>query len=279
MMPVNSNSSYAVVTNHEVSTVLSRLSSDEIVDIIQNIISNKYKYYPGMTVASNMVASYEYYCKNCKLTYPDQTNDIMEKRNETLGDIIDVLLKSHHLNWISPDCTEDIYSIAYYMYDFLVTNFNNYVIGFFIRYITRESSAIISMLEGMGVNTNTKKVKDLSTIYSKKIYDKDTDKMAIIHSYMALVVSNIINFDITLEQFIADAYAYHNIPHIGRFLLQFIDEDGFFFSEVIKPYVLIHLHALTTDIKLTAQSAFMGINNVDIASIILKTPQEEIEDE
>lgn len=279
MMPINSNSSYTVVTNHEVSTVLSRLSSDEIIDIIKQNIVSKYEYYPGMVVASNMVASYEYYCKNCKLTYPDQTNDIMEKRNETLGDIIDVLLKSHHLNWISPDCTEDIYSIAYYMYDFLVTNFNNYVIGFFIRYITRESSSIASMLENMGINVNAKKVKDLSTIYSKRIYDKDTDKMAIIHSYMTTVLSNIVSFDITLEQFIADAYAYYNIPHIGRFLLQFIAEDGFFFSNVIKPYVAAHLYALTTDIKLTAQSAFLGINNVDIASIILKTPQEEVEDE
>lgn len=273
-MHLNQNSTYNIVTNHEVSTVLSRLSSDEIIDTIKTINSNKYRYYTGMAGSSNIVNSYEIYCKNCKLTYPDQSNEIMNTRNETLTDIIDTLLKLYNLSWIAADNTEDIYSIAFYLYDLLIDNFNNYIIGFFIRYTTREKYGISNMLENMGIAVNNKKIKDLSTIYSKSIYNHDEDnKMAYIHSNMDIVLSNIISFDITFEQFIADAYAYYNIPHIGRLITQMVgDVNGTFFNNFIKPYVLIFLPQLVTDIKLNAQS----INTIDIASL-LKSSEEELE--
>lgn len=273
-MHLNQNSTYNIVTNHEVSTVLSRLSSDEIIDTIKTINSNKYRYYTGMAGSSNIVNSYEIYCKNCKLTYPNQSNEIMNTRNETLTDIIDTLLKLYNLSWIAADNTEDIYSIAFYLYDLLIDNFNNYIIGFFIRYTTREKYGISNMLENMGIAINNKKIKDLSTIYSKSIYNHDEDnKMAYIHSNMDIVLSNIISFDITFEQFIADAYAYYNIPHIGRLITQMVgDVNGTFFNNFIKPYVLIFLPQLVTDIKLNAQS----INTIDIASL-LKSSEEELE--
>lgn len=273
-MHLNQNSTYNIVTNHEVSTVLSRLSSDEIIDTIKTINSNKYRYYTGMASSSNIVNSYEIYCKNCKLTYPNQSNEIMNTRNETLTDIIDTLLKLYNLSWIAADNTEDIYSIAFYLYDLLIDNFNNYIIGFFIRYTTREKYGISNMLENMGIAVNNKKIKDLSTIYSKSIYNHDEDnKMAYIHSNMDIVLSNIISFDITFEQFIADAYAYYNIPHIGRLITQMVgDVNGTFFNNFIKPYVLIFLPQLVTDIKLNAQS----INTIDIASL-LKSSEEELE--
>lgn len=273
-MHLNQNSTYNIVTNHEVSTVLSRLSSDEIIDTIKTINSNKYRYYTGMAGSSNIVNSYEIYCKNCKLTYPNQSNEIMNTRNETLTDIIDTLLKLYNLSWIAADNTEDIYSIAFYLYDLLIDNFNNYIIGFFIRYTTREKYGISNMLENMGIAVNNKKIKDLSTIYSKSIYNHDEDnKMAYIHSNMDIVLSNIISFDITFEQFIADAYAYYNIPHIGRLITQMVgDVNGTFFNNFIKPYVLIFLPQLVTDIKLNAQS----INTIDIASL-LKSSEEELE--
>lgn len=271
MLPINSNSTYSVVTNHEVSTVLSRLNSDEIIDTIKTIVANKYKNYPGMVVSSNIVASYEVYCKNCKLTYPDQTNDIMTQRNETLADIIDILLKLHHLQWIAADNTVDIYSIAYYLYDFLVTNFNNYVIGFFIRYITREKDALCAMLETMGISINIKKIKDLSTVYSKTLYNDSDTKMTFIHANMDIILNSIITFDISFDQFIADAYAYHNLPHIGRFLTQFVSEYDNFFATIIKPYVIIYLQQLVTDIKLTAQYA---VTDMDISSILINHDEE-----
>ena len=141
----------------------------------------------------------------------------------------------------------DLYSAAFYLYDFFVANFNTNLITFFYNYIVRERAEIYDALNLVEFRKN----KDSSTIYGKKIY-KDI-KIAIINANIDRVIQYICGFDIRLSDIFSIVYAQKDLAY---FMSTLVGDAGDFFN---KFYVEILNSAirpiLITNIRLAIQNS------------------------
>lgn len=193
---------YNICNESELTNILSNFNSEFIFTIVQDNIGQRFNNYTiGMV---NIVSAYEQYFKQLIDTYPDNTQDIVEKRNQVYIDIINILC-SDSAYGLQFNGTEDLYSAAFLLYGFLVSDFQNNIINFFTNYIIREKNTLYDML-----NLNAlKKNKDSSTIYTKKLF-KNT-KLAIIAANLEYVLNSITAFDIDFDTLLNNVYADRNI--------------------------------------------------------------------
>ena len=144
--------------------------------------------------------------------------------------------------------SDNIYSDAFYMYQFLVSDFTTTVINFFVKYIISEKKSIYERLN----LSEEKRNKDAATQYSKKIIEDQ--RVAIIHANIIPIVNDICNYDISLYDVIASRY-YGTEAGIGEFLCNIIADKGTFFASHIAPYTRgMYLADTINIIKLSIQT-------------------------
>lgn len=254
MIIANPNS-YNIGLEGEVSDILSHFNSDFIFDIIKDNINNRCSYYQGTMV--NIPASFETRFKNTKLQFPDNVTQIEEIRLNTYHQILSIMANNCNVS-INYDNISDLYSAAFYLYDFLVSNFSNNLVTFFANFIVKEKNSLYDALN----LAEYKKSKDSTTIYSKKLYKNS--KIAIINARLDYVIDNICVFDITFNTILNNIYKDKNI-------IKFINEiciplDDFFKSSYVS---LIHSHfrpVLLTNIRLALQSLAID-ETIDITNV------------
>lgn len=200
---INNSGIYTLTTENELAVVLSKFNSQIIFDIIQEHLANKYSD-NFILPKANVVNSFEQSFINLKSQYPMDHENINEVRNETYVAIINILAKEYNLI-IREDSNLDPYSLAYYMYDFLVANFSNYIIQFFSKYIYNERINLYNYFHLEDLKRN----KDTSTLYHKKRY-KDS-KLGLINANLIPILNDISIFDITFENILDYTYADKNI--------------------------------------------------------------------
>lgn len=255
---LNSNL-YDISTENEISTILSHFDSDYIFNIIKDNASKKFDYYQ-MNIP-NIVAAFEQHFKQLKLIYysPEDIENIEYVRNETYREIIKILCDSYNLEFNTDIDIQDLYSSAFYLYDFLISNYKNYVVRFFTNFIIKEKNGLYESLN----LSQFRKNKDSSTIYNKKMFKNP--KIAIIASNLEYVIKNICVFDIPFNLILHNVYT---DKHIIRFLESIVSSRGDFFKE---NYVsLLNTTArpiLLTDIRLSLQDLFTEDINFNINNI------------
>ena len=200
---ISNSQVYSITTENEIAVILSHFNSQYIFDVIKDSLQKKFNY---NTIASpNVVASFEQNFKYLKATYPSDANNIETVRTETYKEIISILCNEYNLVFDFENEEIDYYSAAFYMYDFLVSNFSNYISAFFANFIVKEKN---SLYESLNMDS-FKKNKDSSTIYSKKIY-KD-GRLAILNANVDYVIKSISSFDITFTDILSLVYVDRNI--------------------------------------------------------------------
>lgn len=193
---------YNINTEGEISRILSHFNSEFIFDIIKDNLQQKYSYTP--IAAPNIIASFEQNFKQIKDQYQTGYDEIDAVRLNTYREIINIICNEYNLVF-NDDDNLDYYSAAFYLYDFLVSNFAPYMTFFFANYIYKERNSIYESLD-LG---NLKKNKDNSTVYGKKIY-KDI-KLAIITANVDYIIDNMCNYDISLMDILESIYPNKNI--------------------------------------------------------------------
>lgn len=210
---------YNINTEGEVAKILSHFNSEFIFDVVRDNLAQRFNY--SGIAAPNIVSSFEQNFKAIKDNYQTDFEQIESVRLATYKEIIDIICKEYNLTFVDDDSL-DYYSAAYYLYDFLVSNFSSYMAYFFANFIYKERNSIY---ESLDLNS-LKKNKDTSTLYAKKIY-KDV-KLAIITANIDFIIDNVCNYDISLYQILEFIYPDKNVvAYIGSIIVPIND----FFKE------------------------------------------------
>lgn len=251
-MFLSQNSDYSIISSNEAASIICRFTPEMIQNIVDEALTNKYRNYSQ--TLSNIVESLETNYKMMKNGLPDYANEIEEQKTQTYMQIINKVCTFHNLQFIFHE-GDNLYSSAFFIYDFLIAQSNLYIINFFVNYINREKGMIYETLE------LASKKKDASA-YSKKLYKNSNSKLATIHANLEFVLENIWSYDIPFETFVELAC----IPdrEKARYLTYILEDKGDFFIRVIVPYCKQNYATLTTEIKFGLQ----GFASAEFADLV-----------
>ncbi len=224
MSAFNSNLEYDIISDAEVTNILSHFDPDEILGFVDDNLARKHIFYPNNPL--NFVNSLETNFSFVYMNLPTEKEKIDGIRDYTYRSIIDKICNYYNLEFI--DNGQDYYTIAFHMYEFFITQFSNNIIRLFTNYIIKEKEYIYNYIGLMDLKKN----KDISTTYSKKIH-KDP-KLAIINANLEYVVDSISLFDIPFENILELVYTDRNIIEL---LSTSIAPKGDIFKEHFKTTV------------------------------------------
>lgn len=187
---------FNVVSENELTEVLAHFNTEFVMSIIDNAISNRLN--PTAFASNpNVIDAWDTNFKQIIAYYgsADVSERVTVLRVDTYKEIIDRICRYHGLNFTIDEV--DLYTAAHYLYQFFVSDFLKYMDTFFAMYIIANAGELYDIM-GLG---NLKKNKDVSTVYSKKIFPDP--KLAIINANIDTVVQYISGMDITLDQIFA----------------------------------------------------------------------------
>ena len=203
---IANNTDFGIVSDSEIVSIISNFSDDMIMDILRTNSENKfrpYQYYVG-----NLINAIESTFKANQENYPQFEAESLQRRNEMYSNILISLCSMHNLS-LNVNENTDLYSLAYFLYDFTISRFTINIVNFFANYIIRETSAIYDYLN-LG---DMKRNKDSSSTYSKKLF-KGNSKLSTIHANLEHVISTICTFDIDLFNLVAISTGDINIANL-----------------------------------------------------------------
>ena len=186
------------------------------------------KFRPYQHYVGNLITAIESEFKSNEENYPQYFSETMQRRNELYLNILNKLCSLHGLS-LHIDENTDLYSLAYFLYDFTIYKFTINIVNFFANYIISESSSLYHYL-----NLNElKKNKDSSSSYSKKIF-KGNSKLATIHANLEIVIDSICGFDIDMTTLVGVTTGDMNIATL---LYNNIGEVSNLFKALFVPYI------------------------------------------
>lgn len=220
-MSLHNNSDYEIISNAEVSNVISKYSPDMIDISLEEILRRKNV--PSISPMANMIVSYENNLKIDMAKYPQYQNDMLERRTELYSHIMNRICEVHGLSYQLP-ANADIYTCANLVYQFLISGYYQSCISFFANFLKREAKSISAMI------TNKPK-DDLSTteVYVNKVY-MGNDDLVFIHTHMSEVLDAIHSIDIPLESIIQTSWAASPMASVSGLLSSILIEDDRFYN-------------------------------------------------
>lgn len=253
----SSNSEYAISHENELAYVLSKFNSDYVYNTVIESLNTKLRSY-GYSVP-NIVNAFEQNFIVAKADFPNNTNEIVDVRNDTYANIIKILCDYYQLIYDDND-NQDIFTAASIMYSFLVSDFQQLIINFFVNFINKEKNSLYEMYK----LSDQKRSKDISTIYSKKIFK--SQKMAIISANLESIINNICGgFDIDLDTYIN--FAYGENKEFCMFLSSSIKPINDFFKTYIASVFDTEFRSIIiTSIRLELQQSNMDDIDIDIVN-------------
>lgn len=234
------NKVYEIQANNQLSVILSQFDADYVVSIVDDTLQRQLNTF-DLIGPPNAVMACEYLFKEYYITYPNEHTNIDLGRDTLYREIIDRICKWMNLSFNQSPNT-DIYTLAYYLYDFYVAKFNKYLVTFYNRYLDAEKDQIYASfyLEDVGG-----KSKDMSSIYAQMAFSNDKS-IALIVSNLQYVLSHL------REMTVSDEYIYQTIYRdntITELLLNNVtSHNGIFnlfnkvlFNPYLYPTVITHI--------------------------------------
>lgn len=217
---LSNNTDYSQTSQNELSCMLGQFESSYIYSILDDNFNERFDN-RFVTYVANLVQACENNFKNMESWYPMDHDNILFVRDRTYEEIIEEICKKYNFS-ISDNISnlQDKFTLAYYLYDFLISNFSTNITLFFSRYICKEKNNIYKSLN----LDEAKKNKDSSTVYYKKIIESDT-KIALINAHLDEVLKFICGFDITVEDIL---YTVYNRGIANLILENITPTDSFF---------------------------------------------------
>ena len=246
---------YTMVAEGEVANILSHFDSDYVMRVIKDNLENRFSYFDTLS-KPNVVASFDLNFKDMLKNYPGDGPNIASVRQETYKEVIETICNFYQLTFVYPDPNLDLYSIAYYMYDFFVARYAFFVSEFFSKFILLNKDSIYEALDLQ----RYKKDKDNTTMYIKKALDDG--KIGIIISKINEVLYYLSGMDIDLHSFLLSSYD----QATAEYMSSLIYNDYFYKQHVCS---VINIPSMVTDIRLR-------IHNTVIAEMAMRQAEEEV---
>lgn len=181
---------YELQANMQVATILSQFDSNYIMDVVSDTIDQQFYSFNTIT-RPNIVQSFEEYFKQLKYQYPTDLDNIEETRYNAYMNIIDIICSKFNLTKTNNLDNIDIYTIAFFLYDFFVSKFDLYIVNFYSKYVVQEKSNIFINL---GLQ-KTSEVNDASYNYNRFAFSDDEELAAVVAN-LPDILSAIKNNDI-----------------------------------------------------------------------------------
>ena len=266
---ITNSQMYNVVTESELAEVLSHYDSEFVYNIVDEALKSRFQCVP-VTPIPNVVAGWESNFKAIIANYGNMEAhaQVINVRNETYREIIDTICKEFNLNFTIDDSV-DLYSSAYHLYDFFVSNFSNNMISLFANFIYKERSSLYDILN----LSEMKKNKDGSTIYGKKIY-KDV-KLAVINANIDTVIKAVCDTDIPFHSIISLICG--NNSELKTYFLSIVSANQDFLNTAYVPVLNSDIQAeIITGIRFKLQQIAISHDQAMTSSEIFTTQDPEI---
>ena len=253
------NKEYAITHENEIAYVLSKFDDDFVYNTVDESINNIFKYFT-FRLMPNIPQGYETNFRCLLIDYPDASQEILQKRNEVYRNILKILCDRYQIAYEDYDDNQfNLVTSVTYMYHLLVSGFISTAMNFFVNYIIKEKDGLYRSLN----LDEQKKNKDISTIYSKKVFEDP--KLGIICANIETVIKNICEMDIPLNTYIS--IAYNNEP-IAQYLNNVLSPTNDFFKTYIKPIVYgDNAISFVTEVRLNLLNCnTVNFNSLDLLS-------------
>lgn len=237
-------------TDAALATILSRFSEDYIIDVIETSINNRFRLYEN--ASPNIVYAYEEHFKTLTEGFTANTDQITETRRNVYLAIINMICTKCGLLFNNSEDL-DLYSAAFYLYDFLVANFTKYIITFYTNYIVYNRESIYKSFNLHGSTAQN--------VYSKKLF-KNPELVAI-HANINTVLLGMQAFDIDMDTVLDYVYNDKNIARYISTIVSDVSGEGFF-NYNYENYILDpNLNPeLQIQIKLMMQNMYSDFNGI-----------------
>ena len=250
---------YEVSNEYNITELLSHLDSNYIFDIINDKLENSD--WANVLPEPNVVVSFEENFKLMTENFPGDAQNIRDIRTQVYSDIILILCDKFNLQFNEADENINLYTAAFYLYDFLICNRNNIMITFFTSFIAYNKDSLSRFLN----LDDYRKGKDSASAYGKRIYSDQ--KYGIISANMNKVLNHIATLDISLLNILQSVYT---SPEVIAFFDNAIADKGNFFkdfycSALEQPEAL---PIIITNIRLSLQKIVGDISPSNIQEIM-----------
>ena len=259
-MTITNYEPYQVANEYNITELLAHFDADYILDVLEDKLNNAN--FISSLSDPNFVASFEENFKLMNEEFPGDSQNIRNKREEVYTTIIDMLTKRFNLEFNTVDPNIDLYTAAYYLYDFLVCRRNIHMQNFFIAFIINNKDSLYSI---MNID-DFRKSKDASSAYSKRVYDDP--KIAVIDANMNQAISYINTMDISLLDIFQSIYT---DSHLVSFMDNcFRDKDNFYRDYYCAPFKNPEIApVLITNIKLGLQQLMGSATATHVHELIM----------
>lgn len=231
--------------------ILDRFDEDYVMDVVKRSIEKRFRPYDQKM--PNVVYGFEQQFVSIFANFGSNNDDVAQKRQEVYVDIINTLCVAHNFTFNAAD-DMDYYSAAYYLYQFLVSEYTTNIITFFTNFLITERNGIYQSLNLAEFRKN-----DMALHYSKKIFRDE--KLGMIHGCMAYVMDNIQSFDIDFYSVLNHVYADKSI---ARYIYSLVVDNmnffkSFYMADVLNPKISADLQTL---IKMNLQTCAANIEPI-----------------
>ena len=260
MLDNNNMQPYIISNEYNITEILAHFDSDYIISTMEDKLQEID--FASSLIQPNIIASFEENFKLMREEFPGDEANTNAVRLRVYKQIIDILCNKFNLQFNELDENIDLYTAAFYAYDFLVCNRNNIMVNFFTSFIVNNKD---SLYDALNLDL-LKKNKDSSVIYGKKIYTDQ--KYIIISANIEKVIKYISTLDIKLLNIFQSTYVN---PEIVMFLDNAFADRGNFFNDYYCSIInkLETLPIVITNIRLQLQR-IVNINNNGIENLINK---------
>lgn len=216
--PYISNSDiYQVNAERDITVILSKFNTNFIYDCIESALNAKHNA-QFIIPNPNLVRSIEDNFTIMLQNFPDDKANILACREETYREIIHYLCGKFNLSFNDNDQV-DLYSAAYYLYDFLVANYLQNLTSFFAKFIMREKNNLYKSL-------NLDRFKKSSNIsYGKKLI-KDS-AISVILIQISYIIDQLMSFDFRFDSIVSTVYDDSNI---AKFITTLFNDNDYFYN-------------------------------------------------
>ena len=135
---------YQINNEYNVIELLAHFDSNYILDILQDKLENIS--FASSLIESNIIGAFESNFKAMNDQFSGDSQNIRNIREQVYIDIIRILTEKFNLEFNTVDPNIDLYTAAYYLYDFLICNRNNILINFFTAFIVNNKDSLYDAL-------------------------------------------------------------------------------------------------------------------------------------
>lgn len=250
---------YDVSNEYNIAELLSKFEYGYILDVIEDRLQNTA--YENSLNQPNIIMAFEENFKLMNENFPSDSQNIQTVRDTVYRQIISILCDKFGLRFNELDENIDVYTAAFYLYDFLVSNRNNNIIKFYTAFIINNKNYLYNM-----INSNVERKKDNSVSYNKHIFSDN--KYVLISSRIDLVIKYVSTLDIQMSNIFETIY-------MNREIVMFLDNA---FADVSGNFFTNHyynsvahdsiLPIVITNIRLQLQK-IVGLSNKSIIADLL----------